>query len=100
MGEDFYIAFLYQDFADESEFLRSGKSTWLELKTDNVAEMKRKILDFGVTKLDIPDNHLYFQAPGGQVFRLVGVNEDLSKYEGGGAVTSSAPSFWETYDAK
>jgi len=28
----------------------------------------------------VPDPHLYFQAPGGQVFRLVGTNEDLSKY--------------------
>jgi hypothetical protein len=35
-------------------------------------------------KLDIPDPHLYFQAPGGQVLRLVGINEDLSKYEGKG----------------
>ena len=32
--------------------------------------------------LDVPDPHLYFQAPGGQVFRLVGIDEDLSKYEG------------------
>jgi hypothetical protein len=44
--------------------------------------MRQKILDFGVRKLDIPDPHLYFQAPGGQVLRLVGINEDLSKYEG------------------
>ena len=28
------------------------------------------------------DAHLYFQTPGGQVFRLVGSNEDLSLYEG------------------
>jgi hypothetical protein len=34
--------------------------------------------------LDIPDPHLYFQAPGGQCFRLVGINEDLSFYEGAG----------------
>lgn len=27
---------------------------------------------------------LYFQAPGGQVFRLVGKHEDLSDYEGSG----------------
>jgi hypothetical protein len=46
--------------------------------------MRQKILDFGVRKLDIPDTHLYFQAPGGQVLRLVGINEDLSKYEGTG----------------
>ena len=82
MGENFYIAFLYGDFADESEFLRTGKSVWLEIKSDNVEEMRQNILDFGVRKLDIPDPHLYFQAPGGQVLKLVGINEDLSKYEG------------------
>jgi len=43
--------------------------------------MKQKILDFGVKKVDVPDAHLYFQAPGGQVFKLVGINEDLSLYE-------------------
>jgi hypothetical protein len=81
LGENFYIGFLYGD-ADESEFLRTGKSVWLEIKSDNTEEMKQKILDFGVRKLDIPDPHLYFQAPGGQVLRLVGIDEDLSFYEG------------------
>ncbi len=100
IGDNYYIAFLYQDFADESEFLRSGKSIWLELKSDNVEEMKRKILDFGVRKLDIPDSHLYFQAPGGQCFRLAGVSEDLSMYEGGTVVATSAPAFWKTYDTQ
>jgi len=84
MGDDFHIAFLYGDDADESEFLRTGKSVWLEIQSDNVDEMTQRILDFGVRKLDIPDPHLYFQAPGGQVLRLVGINEDLSKYEGVG----------------
>ena len=28
------------------------------------------------------DPHLYFQAPGGQAFRLVGTDEDMFKYEG------------------
>ena len=82
MGDNFHIAFLYWDDVNESEFLRTGKSVWLEIKSDNVEEMRRKILDFGVRKLDIPDPHLYFQAPGGQVLRLVGINEDLSFYEG------------------
>ena len=84
LGENFYIAFLYGDVADESECLRTARSIWLEIKSDNVGEMTRKILDFGVRKLDIPDPHLYFQAPGGQVLRLVGINEDLSFYEGAG----------------
>jgi len=84
LGENFYIGFLYGDVADESEFLRTARSIWLEIKSDNVAEMTQKILDFGVRKLDIPDPHLYFQAPGGQVLRLVGIDEDMSFYEGFG----------------
>ena len=57
------------------------KAIYLELKTDNPEEMKQKILAFGVKKLDVPNPHPYFQTPGGQVFRLVGINEDLSVYE-------------------
>ncbi len=94
IGDDFYISFLYsagdgrgadkgvnyaaQDALSEDELLRA---IFLELKTDNVEEMKQKIISSGVMVLDVPDSHLYFQAPGGQVFRLVGINEDLSKYE-------------------
>jgi hypothetical protein len=84
LGENF-IGFLYGDVADESEFLRTARSMWLEIKSDNVEEMAQKILDSGVMKLDVPDPHLYFQAPGGQCWRLVGINEDLSFYEGAGA---------------
>ena len=83
LGEDFYIAFLYGDVPDESEFLRTARSVWLEIKSDNVEETSRKILESGpVRKLNVPDFHLYFQAPGGQCLRLVGINEDLSFYEG------------------
>jgi hypothetical protein len=83
LGDDFYIAFLYGDVPDESEFLRSARSIWLEIKSDNVEEMRQKILESGlVRKLDMPDPHLYFQTPGGQCLRLVGINEDLSFYEG------------------
>jgi catechol 2,3-dioxygenase-like lactoylglutathione lyase family enzyme len=82
LGDNFYIAFLYEDEGvalDESGF---SKAVYLELKTDNVEEMRQKIVAFGVRVLEVPDPHLYFHAPGGQVFRLVGTNEDLSKYEG------------------
>ena len=82
MGDNFYIAFLYEDEGvalDESEFL---KAIYLELKADNVEEMRQNIVAFGVKVIEVPDPHLYFQAPGGQVFRLVGITEDLSKYEG------------------
>ena len=82
MGDNFYIAFLYENEGvalDESGF---SKAIYLELKTDNVEEMRQKIVAFGVKVLEMQDPHLYFQAPGGQVLRLVGINEDLSEYEG------------------
>jgi len=86
LGKNFYIAFLYADVPDESEYSRTARSIWLEVKSDNVEEMRRKILDSGlVRKLEIPDPHLYFQAPGGQCWRLVGIDEVLSFYEGAGA---------------
>ena len=85
LGDNFYIAFLYGDVPDESEFLRTARSVWLEIKADNVEEMRRKILESDlVRKLEIPDPHLYFQAPGGQCLRLAGIHEDLSFYEGAG----------------
>jgi hypothetical protein len=82
LGDNFFIVFLYGDVPDESAFSRTARSIWLELKSDNVEEMTRKILDSGARKLDMPDPHFYFQAPGGQCWRLVGTNEDLSFYEG------------------
>jgi len=96
LGENFYIGFLYGDVPDESEFLRSFRSVFLEIKSDNVEEMSRKILESGlVRKLDVPDPHLYFQAPGGQCLRLVGIDEDLSFYEGAG----EGPSVGKVKDA-
>ncbi len=83
LGPDFYVAFLYGDVSDESLFLRSARSIWLEIKSDEVEGMRRRILESGlVLKLELPDPHLYFQAPGGQCLRLVGSHEDLSFYEG------------------
>lgn len=82
LGDDFYIAVLYENervALDESGFL---KTLYLELKTDNVEELRQRIVAFGVKVLEVPDPHLYFQAPGGQVWRLVGIDEDLSQYEG------------------
>ena len=86
LGDNFYVGFLYGDVADESTFLRSFRAIWLEIKSDHVQEMSQKILECGlVRKLEVPDPHLYFQAPGGQCLRLVGIDEDLSFYEGTGA---------------
>ncbi len=91
LEENFYIVFLYGDVPDESEFLRTARSIWLEIMSDDVEGMSRRILESGlVRKLDLPAPHLFFQAPGGQCFRIVGIDEDLSAYEGGGEGTNVA----------
>jgi catechol 2,3-dioxygenase-like lactoylglutathione lyase family enzyme len=90
LEEDFYILFRYGDVPDKSEFLLSPRSLWLQIKSDNVEEMTRKILDFGARKIDLPSGlpdsvpYLYFQAPGGQCFQMLPINEDQSYYKGAG----------------
>jgi uncharacterized protein YndB with AHSA1/START domain len=86
LGDNFFIGFLYGDVPDVSESMRRARALWLEIKSDDVEEMGRKITECSlVTILEVPDPHLYFQVPGGQVLRLVGIDEDLSFYEGTGA---------------
>lgn len=48
------------------------KGTWLEIKTNEAQKLKEAMLKAGVTEVDYTDKtHFYFQAPGGQVFRIV-----------------------------
>ncbi|HKT31001.1 MAG TPA: VOC family protein [Gammaproteobacteria bacterium] len=88
LEENFYILFRYGDVPDESEFLRSPRALWLQIKSDNVEEMTRKILGSGARKIDLPSGlpesvpYLYFQAPGGQCFQLLPINENQSYYKG------------------
>jgi hypothetical protein len=54
------------------------KATWLELKVDDLTQWKERLLRFGVTEIEYDDPsrfaepypRFFFQAPGGQVFRL------------------------------
>jgi hypothetical protein len=90
LEENFYILFRYGDVPAESEFLRSQRTLCLQIKSDNVEKLTRKILDFGARKIDLPSGlpesfpYLYFQAPGGQVFQLLPINENQSYYKGTG----------------
>jgi hypothetical protein len=63
----------------EAELLNA---MWLELRSDRIDDLKEKILAFGVKQHGYPQDalHFYFQAPGGQVFRLAGTEEDLNLY--------------------
>jgi len=68
---DFVLGVFYGEAADvllEADHL---KAAWLEIKAQNVEEVKRRLIEFGVKEVDYPDKtRFFFQAPGGQVFRL------------------------------
>ena len=67
----FSIVVHYMDAALSEAELK--KSIWLELLTDDPAHLVRKIRAFGIQPFDYFDkDHAYFQAPGGQVFRVAG----------------------------
>jgi hypothetical protein len=77
-GDSQSIGVIYDDTALSDQDLL--KSIWLELETDDPAALKQKILKFGIAQIPYWDKeHFYFQAPGGQVFRLCGTHEDTSK---------------------
>lgn len=82
LAEDFYILFRYGDVPDETEFLRSPRSLWLQIKSDSVAELAQRILEFGGRKIDLPLPDFYFQAPGGQCYQLLPIEEDQAYYKG------------------
>jgi catechol-2,3-dioxygenase len=80
IGSTFYMAVIY-DAAAQSDGERT-RSIWLELKTDHPAELKEKILKAGAKEIPFWDkDHFYFQAPGGQVFRLISSSEDMSTWQ-------------------
>ena len=57
-------------------------SIWLERRTVGPDGFKQEIFGFGCREIEFSDKeHFYFQAPGGQVFRLVGKNEDVAKWQ-------------------
>jgi hypothetical protein len=61
-------------FCDQADVLSEDdhrKAAWLEIKTKDVEDVKRRLIEFGVKEVKYPDeSRFYFQAPGGQVFRL------------------------------
>ncbi len=57
------------DALDHTAALRGA---WLEIRTNDPASLKQKILDAGLSQVVYPaTNTFYFAAPGGQVFGIV-----------------------------
>lgn len=47
------------------------RATWMELKVDDPAAWRERLVAFGVREIAFPDpTRFFFTAPGGQVFRL------------------------------
>jgi hypothetical protein len=68
-------------FAEDAEALPAAnylKAMWMELKTDDPVALKRRLLEFGVKEVEYPDpTRFFFQAPGGQVFRVAPLDGGL-----------------------
>jgi len=80
VAPNFYIGVNYDETALKESDVQ--KAIWLELRTDDPGALKEKILEFGIKRIEFWDReHFYFQAPGGQVLRLVGTTEDMSQWE-------------------
>lgn len=62
-----------EDALDERQ-ARCG--AWFELRTDEADALKKKVLDAGLSRVEyLGNDFFYFQAPGGQVMRIVSINE-------------------------
>ena len=54
------------------------KATWLEIKVDDPLLLKTRLQEFGVREVEFPDpGRFYFQAPGGQVYRIAPMDGGL-----------------------
>jgi hypothetical protein len=80
LGPQFFLGVIYEKDAPMAEAMQ--RAIWLELATPDPVAMKAKILAGGGKEIEYRDkNHFYFQAPGGQVFRLISDVEDMSVWE-------------------
>ncbi len=80
IGTTFFLGVVYDDAAPSSADRLN--SIWLELNVDDPNVVKKEILAFGITEIEYWDNeHFYFQAPGGQVYRLAATSADMSKWQ-------------------
>ncbi|HEX6506016.1 MAG TPA: hypothetical protein VF221_00135 [Chloroflexota bacterium] len=61
-----------EDMVDDTSAFRGA---WIEFRTTDVAGYQQKLREAGIPEFRHPgSNHIYFSAPGGQVFRLLDVS--------------------------
>ena|SRR5579884_4162168 len=70
-------ASLSVEFTEDALDERQARwGAWLELKTDDATGLREKVLAAGLPRVEFSgNNYFYFQAPGGQVFRIASSDE-------------------------
>ena len=69
-------AWLSIEFTLEDSAKAPRNGAWLELVADDAPALRQRVLDVGLALVDYGGNdHHYFEAPGGQVFRIVSPEE-------------------------
>jgi len=59
------------DFTDSApDELQALRGAWRELRADDPAELKQKVLSAGLPRVNYPTGRFYFQSPGGQVWGI------------------------------
>ncbi len=59
------------DFADDApDEQQARRGAWLELKPENPAALKQKVLAAGLPQVNYPTGRFYFESPGGQVWGI------------------------------
>ncbi len=60
------------DVLDDKDALRGA---WIEFRTNDVSALQQRLRDGGIREFRHPgSSHVYFSAPGGQVFRVLDVS--------------------------
>ncbi|MGH7934251.1 MAG: VOC family protein [Candidatus Binataceae bacterium] len=77
-ADGFVVGLFFEDTAEVLAETDCLKAVWLELKVDDPKAWRTRLENFGVREVAYPDPaRFYFQAPGGQVFRLAPLDGGL-----------------------
>lgn len=65
------------DFTDDAlDDAQARRGAWIELQADDAAALQQKVIAAGCPRIEYAvNNHFYFQAPGGQVMRIVAMRK-------------------------
>ena len=75
LADGFVVGLFYGGSADVLTAEEQVQAAWLELKTDDPAALRDRLLAFGVRQIDYADKtRFYFQDPAGQVWRVAGLD--------------------------